>query len=116
MELLNFPMAGGKVNLAEKIGVDYYKFGVLLLEDRDGDKISALEKELGDLVKGVQISVAIGDPAREVTEAASRDGADLIVMPTHSRAALDRLLYGSVAERVVRTATCPILTVPPALR
>jgi hypothetical protein len=37
-------MSGGKVNLADKIGVSYFKFGVLLLED-DGDQIVAIEKE-----------------------------------------------------------------------
>ena len=40
-------MSDGKVNLAEKIGVNYYDFGVLLLEDDDGDQITAIEKELG---------------------------------------------------------------------
>ena len=35
------------MNLAEKIGVSYYKFGVQLLDDDDGDKIAAIEKELG---------------------------------------------------------------------
>ena len=35
------------MNLAEKIGVSYYEFGVQLLDDDDGDKITAIEKELG---------------------------------------------------------------------
>ena len=46
-DLICFPMPGGKVNLAEKIGVNYYEFGVLLLEDDDGDQIAAIEKEQG---------------------------------------------------------------------
>jgi hypothetical protein len=39
-------MSNGKVNLANKIGVSYYEFGVLLLED-DGDQVAAIEKEMG---------------------------------------------------------------------
>ena len=46
-DLICFPMPGGKVNLAERIGVSYYEFGVLLLEDDDGDLIAAIEKEQG---------------------------------------------------------------------
>ena len=46
-DLICFPMPGGKVNLAEKIGVNYYEFGILLLEDDDGDQIAAIEKEQG---------------------------------------------------------------------
>ena len=46
-DLICFPMPGGKVNLAEKIGVSYYEFGILLLEDNDGDRLAAIEKEQG---------------------------------------------------------------------
>jgi nucleotide-binding universal stress UspA family protein len=42
---------------------------------------------------------------------AEEERADLIVMGTHGRAGLNHLLLGSVAERVVRLATCPVLTV-----
>ena len=45
MELISFPMAGGKVNLAERIGAHYYEFGILLLEDETGDQIAAIEKK-----------------------------------------------------------------------
>jgi len=42
---------------------------------------------------------------------AKREGADLIVMGTHGRTGIDHLLAGSVAEKVVRLAPCPVLTV-----
>ena len=45
MELTCFPMAAGKVDIAEKIGVHYYSFGVQLLEDSNGGRVSALEKK-----------------------------------------------------------------------
>lgn len=48
---------------------------------------------------------------REINAAARENGVDLIVMGTHGRTGLSHLLIGSVAERVVRTAPCPVLTV-----
>lgn len=52
-------------------------------------------------------------PAARIVEVAGRIGADLIVLGTHGRSGFERLLLGSVTERVVRTATCPVVTVPP---
>ncbi len=61
----------------------------------------------------VQTAKAIGDPALEVVQLA-RDGAyDLIVVGTHGRTGLRHALLGSVAERVVRRAGCPVLTIHP---
>jgi nucleotide-binding universal stress UspA family protein len=55
--------------------------------------------------------LAEGDPAAEVLRLAREVGADLIVMGTHGRTGLSRLLAGSVAEQVMRRAACPVLTV-----
>jgi nucleotide-binding universal stress UspA family protein len=52
-----------------------------------------------------------GDPADRVLDVAREIRADLIVMGTHGRTGLKRLLMGSVAEQVVRKAVCPVLTV-----
>src|SRR5437016_7879524 len=52
-----------------------------------------------------------GDPASAIVEAAEQENADLIVIGTHGRTGLTRLLMGSVAEAVVRRAKCPVLTV-----
>lgn len=60
-----------------------------------------------------ELLVITGDPAVEVLQAATRLGIDLIVMATHGRKGLRRLALGSVAERVVREAQCPVLTVKP---
>ncbi|HVN27321.1 MAG TPA: universal stress protein [Candidatus Binataceae bacterium] len=60
-----------------------------------------------------QIVVEIGKPAELIEEAATRYEVDLIAMATHSRKGVDRLLLGSVAEHVVRTAKCPVLTFGP---
>jgi nucleotide-binding universal stress UspA family protein len=59
----------------------------------------------------VQYLVAEGDPAEEIDRVARERGCDLIVLGTHGRTGLGRLLTGSVAERVVRLAACPVLTV-----
>jgi nucleotide-binding universal stress UspA family protein len=50
-------------------------------------------------------------PAHAITEYAKEAAVDLIVLGTHGRGAVAQLLMGSVAERVVRTAPCPVLTV-----
>jgi nucleotide-binding universal stress UspA family protein len=56
-------------------------------------------------------AVLFGAPAKTVVDFATSHGMDLIVMGTHGRGGVAHLLMGSVAERVVRTAHCPVLTV-----
>ncbi len=51
-----------------------------------------------------------GDPAQEIVRIAQEQLCDLIVMGTHGHRGLERLLLGSVAEKVVRNAPCPVLT------
>lgn len=51
-----------------------------------------------------------GDPATQIVHLAEEEGVDLVVMGTHGRTGLARLLIGSVAEAVVRRAPCPVLT------
>ena len=58
----------------------------------------------------VEHLLADGAPAEEIVKAATDCGCDLIVMGTHGRTGLGRLLMGSVAEEVMRTAPCPVLT------
>lgn len=58
-----------------------------------------------------------GAAATVIADAAAEQGVDLVVVGTHGRTGLNRLVIGSVAERVVRIAPCPVLTVkPPAAR
>ncbi len=56
---------------------------------------------------------AIGEPAAEILSFARARGADLIVVGTHGRTGIEHALMGSIAERVVRRAHCPVLTVRP---
>ena len=57
-----------------------------------------------------------GLPAREIVRKAESSGADLIVISTHGRTGAKRVLLGSVAEEVARSATCSVLVVPPGSR
>jgi universal stress protein A len=59
----------------------------------------------------LQTEVLFGHGARTLAEYAGQRGADLIVMGTHGRTGFAHLLLGSVAEQLVRTAPCPVLTV-----
>jgi nucleotide-binding universal stress UspA family protein len=52
-----------------------------------------------------------GDPLGEIVRVAREESCDLIVMGTHGRGALEHVLLGSVAEKVVRKAPCPVLSV-----
>lgn len=55
--------------------------------------------------------VLAGYPAEEILAAAEEHHADMIVMGTHGRTGFDRIIFGSVAEKVVKSAACPVLTV-----
>ena len=61
----------------------------------------------------VEDVIARGDPAAEIVRAAEERGAGLIVISSHGRTGLGRILFGSTAESVVRRARCPVLVVKP---
>lgn len=61
----------------------------------------------------VATMLAAGIPHKEIVKAARETGADLIVIGTHGRTGVEHVLFGSTAEKVVRMAPCPVLTVRP---
>ena len=74
------------------------------------------ERQLAGIAAGVQgiktsTEILFGNPARCIVTAATTNEADLIVMGTHGHGPIAHVVMGSVAERVVRTAPCPVLTV-----
>jgi|1185.fasta_scaffold1126588_2 nucleotide-binding universal stress UspA family protein len=73
-----------------------------------GDRLLAADRTTLHAVMALEVS---DEPAEEIIRYAARHAIGLIVMGTHGRAAMARLLVGSVAEKVVRTAPCPVLTV-----
>ncbi len=67
------------------------------------------EKYRADKYRELRIAVSFGDPGHGIAEYAEAIAADMVVMPSHGRTGLKRLLIGSVAERVIRLAHCPVL-------
>ena len=59
------------------------------------------------------VKVIPGDPAEEIVRYIDAEGIDLVVMSTHGRKGLDRVLFGSVANQVVTTSSVPVMTVNP---
>lgn len=77
----------------------------------------SIDKIMADSVKagGVAVSaICMGNPPFEIVKYASEKAIDLIIIGTHGRGGFMHLLLGSCAEKVVRKAQCPVLTVRPA--
>jgi nucleotide-binding universal stress UspA family protein len=89
-----------------------------ILETIEADARKWAEKQLARLAavarkSSVRVKVLLlsGDPADQIIRAARTHRADLIVVGTHGRRGFSKMMIGSVAERVVRTASCPVVTV-----
>lgn len=72
------------------------------------DRLTAKAKTAGIRAVGLLLE---GDPARQIARAARSKRADLLVLGTHGRTGLRKFFVGSVAGRVVATASCPVVTV-----
>ena len=68
-----------------------------------------------DKYSGIQFSATFGDPGTEITKKAKDLDAGLIIISSHGRTGIPRFLMGSVAERVVRLAPCPVLVLRQAV-
>jgi nucleotide-binding universal stress UspA family protein len=80
-------------------------------EQRQSVQQQLLRIKPADPAIGVEHLLEEGDPATAILQVAQERECQLIVMGTHGRTGLGRLLMGSVAEQVVRKASCPVLTV-----
>ena len=84
-----------------------------------GEIVSGAEQSMSDFVaenfQGVDARgmVVVGYAAEEILKLSEVEQADLIVMGTRGRKGLDLILFGSVAEKVVKSAKCPVLTIRP---
>jgi nucleotide-binding universal stress UspA family protein len=97
------------VEASALLGTDRVDAEVRLVRDAEEylAAVSARARAMG--ARNVATSVWYGAPAWAIPEAARAYGADLIVMTTHGRSGLGRLILGSVAEQVLRATTAPIL-------
>jgi len=89
--------------------------GLLIEEQRRlaHEEMTTRAQRLSKLGIRYNTQVRTGTPYQIIAEEAERQKANLIVMATHGRTGLSHMLLGSVTEKVVRTATCPVLTVRP---
>lgn len=91
---------------------------------------SSIESFVGEIVTGaedtmsqfvqenfegldVRGEVVTGYPAEEILALADKENVDMIVMGTHGRKGIDRILFGSVAEKIVKASVAPVLTIRP---
>jgi len=94
---------------------EMYKFSPYKLNEVDVSKIredlmKSLPEGTTDVLE-VETIVVNGVPFNEIINASTEIGADLVVIGTHGRTGLSHVMLGSVAEKVVRKAPCPVLTV-----
>ncbi len=96
---------------AENIPIAFEGVWVPPADDNEIEEIkTAIRKKADQLgFKDAVAAVRVGSPAEEICAYAKEIGAQIIVIPSHGRTGLAHLLIGSVAERVARHATCPVL-------
>jgi universal stress protein A len=101
------PVAGGRVG-----GAALRSQPEVVRRDPSEEALTQLRDLVANAFQGPwDVEVAMGHPADTIARVARERGADLIVMSTHGRTGLQHVLLGSVAEKVVRLAPCPVLTV-----
>ena len=80
------------------------------------EMVQAAEQKMDSFLadqQNIEAKVLVGDVAEEIIRHAEERGMDLIVMGTHGYKGLEKVMFGSVAEKVVRSAPCPVMTINP---
>lgn len=80
------------------------------LHSRAEEELKKLSKEIVNGNSKVEVLIKTGKPFVEIIESASANDIDLIIIATHGHTGVEHLLFGSTAEKVVRKAPCPVLT------
>ncbi len=113
---------GGRLTLlhAFQLNEQVYPYSAILTHERVEDAREAATRALAEWrdradAGGVEVDVRVapGMPSETIVAVAQEIAADLIVMGTHGRTGLGHVMLGSVAERTLRAAPCPVLTVRP---
>jgi nucleotide-binding universal stress UspA family protein len=88
-----------------------------LVEEQERLLDKFVKERLADFADKVKIRqiVELGVPHKRIVEKAQEEGVDLIVMSTHGRTGFDHMLIGSVTEKVVSRAACPVLSIRPPM-
>ena len=114
LHVVENPLAAGvwssEIYTAEIAGLQ-----INLVRDAEHRLLQSLPKVAGTVV-GVTREVRTGHAAASIIDVANERSIDLIVMGTRGRTGVPHLVMGSVADRVVRTAPCPVLTIARATR
>jgi len=90
-------------------GVDPLAMALPEVQDRAHDALQTLADRAAETVD-VEMHTRIGYAAHDIVDFSNEKESDLIVMATHGRTGLKRFLIGSVTEKVIRTASCPVFT------
>ena len=100
------PVAGGR------LGARPLSEPTVVRTDPTEEALTRLQDLVPNAGRGTwDVALAVGHPADAVVRVARERNVDLIVMATHGRTGLQHVLLGSVAEKVVRLAPCPVLTI-----
>jgi nucleotide-binding universal stress UspA family protein len=76
-------------------------------------KMAAVVEEFFKNFPKLETRVELGSPAEKILAFVQKEKVDMIIMGAHGRTGLDRMIFGSVANKVVKSASCPVLTVHP---
>lgn len=111
----SYPLSGSYETYSTAVEQGYSEVEAELQTLRNG-LLAELRPEadrLREMGYGVKVEVQFGDPAQRIVQYANEEGIGLIAMATHGRSGLGRLVMGSVAERVLRSSTAPVLLLRP---
>jgi nucleotide-binding universal stress UspA family protein len=76
-------------------------------------RMAAAAQEFFKKFPKLETSVELGAPAEKILAFVKQENVDMIIMGSHGRTGLDRVIFGSVADKVVKSASCPVLTIHP---
>jgi len=76
-------------------------------------RMVAAVEEFSKKFPKLETRVELGSPAEKILAFVQKEKVDMIIMGAHGRAGLDRVIFGSVANKVVKSASCPVLTIHP---
>jgi nucleotide-binding universal stress UspA family protein len=90
------------------------------IQNFEEDVIKGAEKKMDEFVQShfknypsLRTKVSLGDAAEEILKYIHVEGVDLVIIGTHGRKGLERILFGSVAERVIKMSTVPVVSINP---